>query len=393
MIYYIAFIGSGQSIGIINKISGKIEVLNKLGHETKGLFLIHEEDDKPEKNEQIEFISYPKFDLSSAYKSIEIFLQLNMEPNDKIIFRYPLSSSKLLNFLQKYPNRIWLEHNTIETDELKNNFKKLNFRDWAYIFKNFYFTDVKENFESLLHEKKYAPNVFKLAKGGIGVTDEISLYESKRGKGAYQTFTVSNGINVSKIPLKPKIEYNKSQIDLIMMSSTANDWHGVDRLIKGLISYKGATKVKVHLIGNFTSTVKSLIKVNKLDEDVVFYPKTFGEDLNNLLFKMHIGIGSLGMHRIPLKQGSVLKVKEYMAMGMPFIIAHDEIDLIDKEDISKYYLQFPADDSAIDIQRIVDFADIIFKEENYRENIRNLAFKYVDMSVKMKQLFEVIDKN
>ena len=177
------------------------------------------------------------------------------------------------------------------------------------------------------------------------------------------------------------------------MSSTANDWHGVDRLIKGLISYKGATKVKVHLIGNFTSTVKSLIKVNKLDEDVVFYPKTFGEDLNNLLFKMHIGIGSLGMHRIPLKQGSVLKVKEYMAMGMPFIIAHDEIDLIDKEDISKYYLQFPADDSAIDIQRIVDFADIIFKEENYRENIRNLAFKYVDMSVKMKQLFEVIDKN
>ena len=31
MIYYIAFIGSGQSIGIINKISGKIEVLNKLG--------------------------------------------------------------------------------------------------------------------------------------------------------------------------------------------------------------------------------------------------------------------------------------------------------------------------------------------------------------------------
>ncbi|MBK7638874.1 MAG: hypothetical protein IPJ22_02140 [Bacteroidetes bacterium] len=232
-----------------------------------------------------------------------------------------------------------------------------------------------------------------MAKGGIGVTDEISLYESKRGKGAYQTFTVSNGINVSKIPLKPKIEYNKSQIDLIMMSSTANDWHGVDRLIKGLISYKGATKVKVHLIGNFTSTVKSLIKVNKLDEDVVFYPKTFGEDLNNLLFKMHIGIGSLGMHRIPLKQGSVLKVKEYMAMGMPFIIAHDEIDLIDKEDISKYYLQFPADDSAIDIQRIVDFADIIFKEENYRENIRNLAFKYVDMSVKMKQLFEVIDKN
>ena len=78
---------------------------------------------------------------------------------------------------------------------------------------------------------------------------------------------------------------------------------------------------------------------------------------------------------------------------MPFIIAHDEIDLIDIEDISKYYLQFPADDSAIDIQRIVDFADIIFKEENYRENIRNLAFKYVDMSVKMKQLFEVIDKN
>lgn len=59
MIYYIAFIGSGQSIGIINKISGKIEVLNKLGHETKGLFLIHEEDDKPEKMNKLNLLVTP----------------------------------------------------------------------------------------------------------------------------------------------------------------------------------------------------------------------------------------------------------------------------------------------------------------------------------------------
>ena len=393
MIYYIAFIGSGQSIGIIKKISGKIDTLNKLSYCTKGLFLFHEEDIIPPKQKDIEFISYPKFDTSFAFDKIEIFLKKNLELEDKIILRYPLASIKLRQLLQKFPNRIWLEHNTIETDELKNNFKKLNFRDWAYVFKNMYFTDLKENFKFLIDEKKYAYPVFKLAKGGICVTDEISEYERKRGKGAYQTFTVSNGISVNNLPIKPEIEYNNSVINLIMMSSTANDWHGVDRLIKGMIKYKGETQIILHLIGNFTSTVKSLVKNNNLEKNVIFYPKTFGDDLNQLLFRMHIGIGSLGMHRIPLKQGSVLKVKEYMAMGMPFIIAHEEVDLIDKNDISRYYLQFPADNSDIDIKKIVDFADLILCEDNYREKIRNLALKYVDMTVKMEQLFNVISNN
>ena len=38
------------------------------------------------------------------------------------------------------------------------------------------------------------------------------------------------------------------------------------------------------------------------------------------------------------------------------------------------------------------FIDVV-GEDNYREKIRNLALKYVDMTVKMEQLFNVISNN
>lgn len=393
MLYYIAIIGSSQSLGIIKKITGKIKILNELGKKTIGILLVHQEDFNLEDEENIHFLTYSSLDYESAFKKTTAFLEQNITNEDQILFRYPLACKNTLKILQKFPNRIWFEHNTKETEELKNNFKKLTLRDWAYMFKHLYFSDYWGNVMFLYNEKKYASQVFKLAKGGICVTDEIALYESERLNKKYKTFTVGNGILVEEIPLNPEIVYDKKHLNLVMVSSTANDWHGIDRLVKGLANYNGLCVVQLHLIGNYTANIKDLVKKYKLEKNIIFYPKTFGTNLFKLMNEMHIGIGSLGMHRIPLKQGSVLKVKEYMAMGMPFIIAHDEIDLIDKDDVKKYYLQFPADNSDINITEIIDFADRLFIDKNYPSEIRKMALKYVNMPVKMAQLINILDKN
>ncbi|MBX7226689.1 MAG: hypothetical protein K1X55_11695 [Chitinophagales bacterium] len=389
-IYYFAIIGSSGALGIMKKVMGKVKTLNELGYNAEGVFLFHSDEPLPKTTPQTHFITYAKLQQQESYLKIAHFIEKTVLPEDKLVMRYPLANEYLLHLTAKFPKRIWLEHNTMEIEELQNNFKKLSMRDWLYIFSRWYFTDIKENWQFLQNEKKYFTQVAKNAAGGIGVTKEICDYEIRRSGGNYTCKLVGNGIKVDEIDIKPPLPFDGKQLHLLMMSTTANDWHGTDRMIEGMANYSGETRITLTLVGNFTSKTKELIQKYHLDSHVRLLPKTFGVELTALLHQAHIGIGSLGMHRLGLKEGSVLKVKEYMAMGMPFIIGHDEIDLINKPEFEPFYFQAPANDTPIDVAALVDFAKKVFSIEHLEDKIRNFALENIDMKVKMKELATAI---
>lgn len=389
-IYYFAIIGSAGALGIMKKVFGKINILNTLGYQAEGVFLFHSEVKTSELGSNIHFLYYNKRSPEECYLRIKEFIKTRVGSKDKIIIRYPLANKNLLSLVKEFPNRIWFEHNTKEIEELKNNFKKLTFRDWLYILSRFYITDVKENWKFLKNEYTYFKHIIPLAAGGIGVTNEICEYETKRSNGSYTCKLVGNGIIVENINKKIHMPFDKKNLNLIMMCTTANDWHGTDRLIEGLRQYNGETNIKITLVGNFTSKVKSLINKYKLNERIILLPLKHDAELNTLLNNAHIGIGSLGMHRMGLKEGSVLKVKEYMAIGMPFIIGHEEIDLINKPEFEPFYFKAPANNTPIDLVALVDFAKSVFSIENLEDKIRNFALENIDMKVKMRELVSAV---
>jgi len=89
-----------------------------------------------------------------------------------------------------------------------------------------------------------------------------------------------------------------------------------------------------------------------------------------------------------MKQACPLKVREYTARGVPFVIAYDDIDL---EDNLPFYLRLPSDNSPIDMEKIVRWADNVLKDKDIPFYMREYALNKMDWRVKMKQLKDFLE--
>ena len=90
---------------------------------------------------------------------------------------------------------------------------------------------------------------------------------------------------------------------------------------------------------------------------------------------------------------SSLKSREYFARGLA-IVTGCPIDILQGTDFN-YVLEFPADESDIDIDRVVAF----YKEKKLgtdrvkiSKEIRQFAIEHCDMEVAMREIIQYIEK-
>ena len=100
----------------------------------------------------------------------------------------------------------------------------------------------------------------------------------------------------------------------------------------------------------------------------------------------NIAVASLGMYRIGYEVANSLKIREYVAKGMP-IVSGCPIDIFEEREFS-YVCEMPNDESFINIEKIIDFFDEVYKkeEESVITEIREFAEKYCDMSYAMRSV-------
>jgi glycosyltransferase involved in cell wall biosynthesis len=202
---------------------------------------------------------------------------------------------------------------------------------------------------------------------------------------------ISNGVDVYKIKPKEKNEI-PHYINLIGVANIAF-WHGYDRLIKGLKNYYD-TKNKINTIVYFNvvgdsaelSNLKQLVSDYNLNDYIIFHGRKTGQELNVLFDKCNIGIGSLGNHRKALTKDSALKNREYCARGIPFLIASTDDGF--GEDF-KYILRIRPDESPVDVNKVIEFYNLI-ENDNYVEEMRDFAEKYLTWQAVMKPVIDVI---
>jgi len=120
---------------------------------------------------------------------------------------------------------------------------------------------------------------------------------------------------------------------------------------------------------------------------VLFHGFKTDKELDKLFDKCHIAVGSLGIHRLNLKHGSVLKVREYCARGIPFIYSAIDPDFPES---FPYRLKVPANENPIEIPSVVEFAGKVLLDQEHSEKMRRHAEENLDWSIKMKRLFEFI---
>ena len=206
-----------------------------------------------------------------------------------------------------------------------------------------------------------------------------------------------NGIDIDSIT--KRIPQERQKISIIGVAGMCN-FHGYDRLIEGLNEYYnsgGKRKIEIHFVGgkdepgNELTTYKELVEKYKLKDSIFFYGKKMGKELDDIYNKCNLAVASLGLYRIGYNMVGSLKTREYLAKGLPMITGC-KVDILDKAEF-EYFLEFSNDSSHIDINKIIEFYDEVYRQNDFEkinQSIREYALKKCDMEVTMKSVIDYI---
>lgn len=215
-------------------------------------------------------------------------------------------------------------------------------------------------------------------------TNAIVTFSDYNNIFGQRTIKISNGIDFDSIPLKRNCKKDPSVIHLIGVAEV-HYWHGYDRIIKGLGEYymnSPSKTVYFHIVGGVGPSemycsqhapgFHELITRYGIEQYVIFHGQKFGIELDKLFDTADFAIGSLARHRSHIDAIKTLKNREYAARGIPFIYSETDEDF----ENMPYIVKAPADESAIDIRKIIDFMENASYEANeIRQSISHLSWK------------------
>ncbi len=289
-------LSDNSSSGVINKMNSQKKAFQNLGHHVD--LINHQNQSVLLNNAALGKVSNNranlKFKLDSFFKIIQHWYKDKMY--QIIYIRYPYSSSAFVGFCRKIKTqnpdtKVLLE---IPTYPYKQEFEGI--KKWSLVLERFWRSKLESAVDFLIH---YGP--------------EKTLF-------SIPCINSMNGIDVSQITFSEKLAELGPSITAIALGKW-RDWHGLDRVIKGIKNTK--MDVKLHIVGDGPVLEKLMLLVKELglDQKVIFEGTKVGDELDRLYEKADIGIGTLGMHRKKVKYNSSLKHREYCAKGIPFILS------------------------------------------------------------------------
>ncbi|MCL6524640.1 MAG: glycosyltransferase [Thermoflavifilum sp.] len=181
-----------------------------------------------------------------------------------------------------------MEINTIDTEEVK--FTPI-FRRWIY--------------------RAGRRQLLRAVKGFVCVTPEIARAFRKYNK---PCCVVTNGIDLKRIPLKQPHPARKPQ--LIFVGSASIPSQGID------LVWQMAERLPQYFFHLVCPDIAPGRRKN-----ILSHGQLNDAQLAKLYPQIDVGIGTLGLYRKHMHQACPLKVREYIAAGLPLIIAYDDTDL------------------------------------------------------------------
>ena len=202
---------------------------------------------------------------------------------------------------------------------------------------------------------------------------------------------ILNGVDVTAFPLhRPNAD--DPTVRLLALASMSG-WHGYDRLLMSLAAYAGSADVRVEMVGGdgdgSRAAWKALAERLGLQDRVTFRGPMHGVALDSLIETCDVGVGSLGMYRYGLATGMTLKLREYMARGLPFLSAVDDPALPDDP---AFALRVSNDDSPIDMAAVVAFAQNAKRDADVAERMRAYAQARMSWTGILRGVLETLER-
>ena len=354
---FIIFHGFDPNNGISKKISYQVKALKECGLEVHLCYM----DESKSKRRMVDgktIADYGNGVMSKIRKRIDFASITKYAKKNGIEFVYIRSnhnanpfSVQMVRQMQKYGMRVVMEIPTYpyDTEYEAQGMNKQIFQD-----------------------KLFRNTLAKYLDAIVTFSDYNSIFGQR-------TIRISNGIDFSNVKLKSMLNDTTKELNLIGVAEI-HEWHGFDRLLAGLSNYYSTPKsfiVKFHVVGYFFSAegeaeFKKMINDNNLGDYVILYGKKHGEELDKIFDRCDFGVGSLGRHRVGIDRIKTLKNREYAARGIPFIYSETDSDF----DNMPYVLKVPADETPIDIFKILEFQKCLtIKPDEIRDSIQNLSWR------------------
>jgi len=360
--------------GVIHKTQGLAKAAKEMGLSIEFIILsdVEHEDDKNIKFYRLNlprnrflrklFLDY--FRYQTINRSVDL------SAYDRIILRYPGSIDLAhKSFFDKYKNKIITEHHSIVETELKAlEVGRLN--------------PVR-----ILLERFNAPKILSYAIGIIGVTEEIKRKQLEILAHDRPSMVISNSLDVESVKMTRFKPFDGRSLNMISVSTTFFPWQGLDRLVEAMKAYQGKTHLNLNLVGNFeaSSKLKTMKETSIEQGSIHVLGEVHGERLDEYFSKANLAVSTLALHRKKLTDACPIKTREYVARGIPFIYAYNDVDIQGEPDFA---LKFDCCDEPLDMNSIIAFAQNVSRKERLSERMREYAFKHLDSKTKVKKMYE-----
>ena len=207
------------------------------------------------------------------------------------------------------------------------------------------------------------------------VSNEIAASKRFANYRSHQNSTViSNGVKldqITEIKLLPKT----NPAEFIFLGQNGQPWHGVEQILE-LASFMP------NYLFNIVGVTDKFLNV---PSNVIFHGVLTQSEYFPIAEKCVLGIGTLNLKAKGMTEGSSLKVREYLAMGLPVFFRHTDTDFVQPP---SFILELPNDDEPITsyIDQIILFAETWANQRVPRTHIRGIDMKEKE-STRLKFIF------
>ena len=350
-IAYLVKVLPSRDLNLIQKCCDQINTWKKLDHDTHiKIFYLNQGASKTTCLDNLETSQYAIgnkwwFEIFHLNKTYRKLLNDLAEFRPDLVYTRTWSSRKFTQQLtQTY--KVISEVNTVELKEYlaQKATNKIKFLKYVYV---------------LLTQHLFYKNL----SGLVCVTNEIAQEYSKY---ELPTYVIPNSIPINnyniQTPQKNKIP------KIFFIGSPGMPWQGFDKVLK--LAKLTLGKLEFHLVGNTNTYDKSW------PPNIISYGIQDYENYKPILNNCDVGLGTMALQRKGLKEACPLKIREYLAYGLPIILPYDDTAFL--EDNPIWALKLPGEEGASlepdQIERIVTFS---YKMMGYRV-AHEESSKYVD---------------
>lgn len=346
-IAYVGFVPSHTESGILKKIAGQIGIWMNEGHDVK-LFLASPSTEIWEGIRHIPIEIIPYRNATRAIFGMNFDSLLKWNPD--IVYLRQYIYFPAMRKLFRYPTV--LEINTDDRTEKKNGLSKVKY----------------------IYHRITRNVIYRKADGFISVTRELGERYREYGK---PTLAIANGIDLSLYEVHPPVV--KQKPELVFIGTPGIKWHGVEKIHTLAEIFP---EWLFHIIGSEPAEGQSC------PPNIQYHGYLVNEEYRSILDRADCAIGTLSLYLNNLNEASTLKVREYLACGIPIIIGYRDTDFIGKEDVP-FLLELPNTD-----HNIIPYADKIreFVDHWFGRRFDTDSIAHIDVKRKEKDRLEFFVK-